>query len=156
MKLEYFSCYPFNDPKAITIRDEERGDLEGRPFRLYHAATCESIIDFKSEEDFVRACYEAMDRPDCRIDDYKEGEPYEDIEYGVKVIPTKHFYGATNTMDGIFCSDKSVRRNSFRYVKSFKGFTNYPNWYSALLDIYKYRSDSYATKLVDFEKYYER
>jgi hypothetical protein len=48
-----------------------------------------------------------MDRPDVRmgLDLKKMPESYVDDYYQVKVYPKKHFYGATNTLDGIYVVD---------------------------------------------------
>ena len=144
MELIYYSYYPYEDPDYRIVKDEDGNDLCAQPFRLYKAAVCKSLIDFQSEEDFVLACFEAMDSPDCRIKGYQTGKPYKDSDFGVEVFPTKHFYGCTNSADGVYCI------NHTNYVKSHK--LEAYSWRNALLKVYNFHAREYATKLIDLAK----
>lgn len=96
MKLEYYSVYPY---KAEDFKrgHDECGSYYDMPFRLYHAATCEGIGNSISQ--FILDCWEVMDMPSCKgIDNIHQ--PY--MLDGINVIPTKHFYGATNSCDGVY------------------------------------------------------
>ena len=152
MELTYYSYYPYNDPnrKDVTVVDENgyENDLWGQPFRLYKAAVCRSLVDFQSEEDFVKACFEAMDCPEYRISDYESGKPYKDDLYGIEVTPTEHFYGATNSYDGVFVIKQRLGVNC--YVNLLRGWKQEQSWYHAVTTIFRYHHDEYVTKLCDF------
>lgn len=137
MELIYYSYYPYNDPEFRTIEDEDGMELCVKPFRLYRAATCKALTEFDSEKSFVEACFEAMDRPDASNGD-------------VTVDPTTSFYGATTIKDGVYVI-KSCGSPKY-YVISREGVIEFPNWYEAVLDIWRFNSDQYSTKLVDFTK----
>ena len=150
MELIYYSYYPYKDPNKVLVKDENGNDLWAQPFRLYKAAVCKSLIDFQSEEDFIRACFEAMDSPEYRIQNYKKGKSYKDGDYGVEVIPTRHFYGATNDYDGVFVITRQP--NKGYYVMLIRGLKEEQSWQHAVVTTYRYHSNHYATKLVDFTR----
>lgn len=95
------------------------------PLRVYLAAECESLIE-TTVEDFLWNCFEAMDRPDARfdLDLQKMPEVYTDEFYQVKVYPKKYFYGATNSLDGVYevdgkyytidCVDDIIQHDSLK------------------------------------------
>lgn len=150
MELIYYSYYPYKDPNKVLVKDEDENDLWGQPFRLYKAATCKSLIDFQSEKDFVHACFEAMDCPEYRIQDYEKGQPYKDEYYGVEVTPTKYFYGATNSEDGVFYFPASW--NSYIVPLLVDEPIVKDNWLYAALEIFRKHHSFYATRLVDFTR----
>lgn len=149
MKLHYYSYYPYKDPNC-RIEDTPEGDMFTQPFRLYKSAECYSLTDFKSEEDFINACYEAMDRPECRIVDYREGEPYKDTKYGVEVIPAKHFYGATNVADGVFVTERGQTIGVLHFYVKLLDKVISTDWDSAVLKVFRRNQRQYLTNLIDF------
>lgn len=151
MELIYYSYYPYKDPNKVLVKDEDENDLWGQPFRLYKAARCHSLY-FDSVEEFVNACYEAMDRPDVRIDGYRKCMSYKDDTYKVDVYPTKNFYGATNEKDGVFYVKDAERGMSRVFVMDMTGLHEKFSWYEAVLSVFKYRKEMYSAKLCDFTR----
>lgn len=148
MKLNYYSHYPYNDPEFKIIEDEDGNDLFDLPFRLYRAAKCHTMsANINSNEEFVMACFEAMDCPDTR--GFNPRRSYTDGD--ITVYPTKNFYGATNTRDGVYAVESSQGSTRY-YVISRDGVIECPNWYDAVLSIYLFKARDYSTKLVDFTK----
>lgn len=113
MKLIYYSCYSYEaDDFKVVDNPNGRGDALDMPFRLYKAAECEG--DFDDVPEFIMACWEVMDMPSCKnVDDIHK--PYTLKHYDgteVKVTPTKYFYGATNSCDGVY-----VVNNKYYIIK---------------------------------------
>lgn len=147
MELTYYSYYPYKDPEFRRTK-EGNNDLCVQPFRLYKAATCKALTEFDSEEAFVEACYEAMDCPEYRIENYKKRHSYKDTEYDIEVIPTEHFYGATNSDDGVFYFPESGR--SYIFTMLDDGPVIKDTWFDAVLSIFRKHQSSYLTNLCDF------
>ncbi len=148
MKLIYYSYYPYNDPEFKIVEDEDGNDLYNLPFRLYRAATCHTMsANINSNEEFVMACFEAMDRPDAR--GFNPKKSYTDGD--ITVYPTKDFYGATNTRDGVYAVESSHGSTRY-YVISREGVIECHDWYNAVLSIYLFKAKGYSTKLINFEK----
>ena len=149
MKLTYYSCYPYNDPKFKIVEDKDGNDLFDLPFRLYRAANCHTMsANINSNEEFIMACYEAMDRPDAK--GFNSKKPYTDDD--ITVYPTKMFYGATNTRDGVYAVESPKCGPTRYYIVTSDGVIECPNWYDAVLSIYLSKARDYSTKLVNFEK----
>lgn len=112
MQLKYYSFYPYENPGyKLVHRKPKRNDCNlsksavDLAFQLYPAAICETVDHERSISEFIADCWEAMDMPQYRTD-YNPGDvSYIDPVYHVKVIPTQHFYGATNSLDGVYVID---------------------------------------------------
>lgn len=149
MKLIYYSYYPYKDSDFRIVEDEDGNDLFDLPFRLYRAARCHTMsVNINSNEEFVMACFEAMDRPDAR--GFNPKKPYTDGD--ITVYPTKDFYGATNTRDGVYAVESPKCGPIRYYIVSRDGVIERPNWYDAVLSIYLFKARDYSTKLVNFTK----
>lgn len=140
MKLKYYSWYPWKaeDYKRVTIPPKGNDDYErtmlDMPFRLYLAATCEG--ESRSISEFISDCYEAMDRPDARFEWVPSKGAYLDTTYNVLVTPTKHFYGATNSYDGIY------EINNLYYATGWEGTKCFSDLKSAILFVARYQHQS--------------
>ena len=127
MKCVYYSYYPYESDDFKVVDAESHGcDWTGSafdmPFRLYKAAVCDG--EFSSAEDFVSACFEALDMPHYKgvIDFHKLFKLYD-----VHVSPTKHLYGATNSMDGVYLV------NDIFYAVNNRGeVIKYNTWHEAV------------------------
>ena len=122
MKCVYYSKYPYKADDYKCVSGEHFTNKEGQswsgdafdmPFRLYKAAECTNISHANRDvAEFIWASYEAMDCP------YANNRNKHLRKYifrnGVRIMRTKHFYGATNELDGIFEVDKKfyVIKNS--------------------------------------------
>lgn len=128
MKAVYYSKY-FDKREGGYSFVHKEGDIStycNFPFQLYRAAVCKDLSDERYVPAFIRRCYEAMDMPGYRIGNYTHGEPYEDSDYKVRVTPTKHFYEATNSYDGVFVIDNKY------YVIGMEGIRSFQTWEAAV------------------------
>lgn len=149
MTLNYYSHYPYSDPEFKIVEDEDGNDLYDLPFRLYRAAKCHTMsANINSNEEFVMACFEAMDMPDAR--GFNSKKAYTDGD--ITVYPTKNFYGATNTRDGVYAVESPKCGPTRYYIVTREGVIECPNWYDAVLSIYLSEAKGYSTKLVNFQK----
>ena len=103
-RLTYYSKYPYERQGGCKYvsKEGEKSTYYDFPFQLYKAAECETTVESLSNTQFVKNCFEAMDCPNYRNVEYDDSGNYLDKDYNVKVSPTKHFYGATNSDDGIY------------------------------------------------------
>lgn len=125
----YYSMYPYTAEDFRVVEDPEGcGDAFDMPFRLYKAAECSGNDAHVLA--FLHRCWEVMDRPDCKgVDDIHS--PYE-LD-GVSVIPTKHFYGATNSRDGVYEVD-----NAFYVINYDCEWRRFETFRDALVFCYTY------------------
>lgn len=160
MRLKYYSYYPYEDPEyKVVPRTPKKGDSNlskhavDLAFRLYPAALCESMKEVDAIT-FVEHCFEAMDRPDARLD-YCPGDiSYQDKNYDVIVVPTEHFYGATNSNDGVYVVEENGVERFFT-IDSLDGVEEHKSWKNAIYHITHsgwHIAEGY-TKGIDYTRY---
>ena len=147
MKCIYYSKYSHaaDDRKIVDAKTHGcnwTGDAMDMPFRLYKAAECES--DHENPVKMVEDLFDALDMP--RVDD--KSKPFK-VFYNkeINVVPTKHYYGATNEVDGVYEID------GVYYVVFYDHIAKFYNWYSAVHKVAKFgRNASYYLRGIDFKK----
>lgn len=154
MKCIYYSIYPYEDPEFEVIDDPRPGyeasDGYKQPFRVYKAAACTTDTEYASIEDFLNEIYEILDMPEYKgIEDRHKPFTIDDIH----VEPTKHLYGATNSIDGIY------EMNGKFYVQYFDTdyelvYAQFTVWKEAIDYLYKHypHRGSYYEGGIDYNK----
>ena len=147
MKCIYYSRYPYhaNDFKKVDAKEygcDWTGDALDMPFRLYKAVEAEA--NTFSPKTMVEDLFEALDLP--QVDDYHK--PF-NVFYGHAfiVIPTKHYFGATNESDGVYEIDGQY------YVICYDGIAQFSNWESAVRRVAMFENNSrYYLRGIDYTK----
>lgn len=141
MKSIYYSAYPYKakDFKKVDASEHGckwRGTALDMPFRLYKSAICETT-KVLTEVEFVNELWEVLDMPNYKgVKDITKKYKLNDIN----VIPLEHFYGATNSNDGVY-----VINNHF-YTIATDGVKIHESWEDAFDAVYREKGRTYLRK----------
>lgn len=136
MNCVYYSRYPYEADDFKVVDAEKygckwRGSAYDMPFRLYKAAICEG--NYTNAVYMVKDLFEALDMPQYKgVKNCMKPFKLKYSEKLIKVHPTKNYYGATNSMDGVYVIDEKyyIVRPDYK-VKMYK------TWRGAFMAIFK-------------------
>lgn len=138
MECIYYSAYPYKakDFKKVDAAKHGckwRGTAYQMPFRLYKAAICETTNVF-TEVEFVKQLWEVLDMPNYKgIEDITKKFTLD----GIEVTPLEHFYGATNSNDGVYVI------NDHFYTIGMGGVKRHISWEDAFDWVFQEKGRTY-------------